>query len=244
MVKEKNHVTGLNILAVGAHPDDLELLCSGTLAKYVKYGNKVFMYHTCNGDKGGFNRSSESIKAERDAEAKNAAGIIGAESMAGIFEDGNVYINDHSKRVMAEAIRKTRADVIITHNPDDYHTDHINTSKLVTEANYMSTIQNYITESPFLSRVPAVYFMETLGGINFIPELYVDISDTMQTKKKMIAAHKSQVIFLNEHSHLDIIEWMDICGRYRGYQCGAEYAECFTQRIDWPVGKSGNLLPI
>jgi len=69
-------------------------------------------------------------------------------------------------------------------------------------------------------------------------------SQTMQIKKEMISAHKSQVVFLKEHSSLDIIDWIDICGRYRGYQCGTIYAECFTQRIDWPIGKSGCLLPI
>ena len=239
-----NSLTGLNVLAVGAHPDDIELLCSGTLAKYSELGNKIFMYHTCNGDKGGFNKTTECIKAERDIEAKNSAKIIGAESFGGIFEDGDVFINDKSRKKMVEVIRNTKADVIITHHPNDYHTDHINTSKLVLEANYMSTIQNYVTDSIYLKKVPSVYYMETLGGINFIPEVYVDISQTMQIKKKMISAHKSQVIFLKEHSNLDIIDWIDICGRYRGYQCGAIYAECFTQRIDWPVGKSGCLLPL
>ena len=234
----------LNILAVGAHPDDLELLCAGTLSKYINSGNKVVMYHTCNGDKGGFNKTPEEIRKEREIEARNAACIIGAESRGGDFEDGNVYVNDKSKKLMVEIIRKYKADVIITHHPDDYHTDHINTSRLVTEANYMSSIPNYITKSHYLKKIPTIFFMETLGGINFIPEYYVDISDTIEIKKKMIAAHKSQVSFLKEHSHLDIIEWIDICGRYRGYQCGVKYAECFTQRVDWPVGKSGNLLPV
>jgi len=239
-----NSLTGLNVLAIGAHPDDIELLCSGTLAKYSELGNKIFMYHTCNGDKGGFNKTSEFIRAERDIEAKNAAKIIGAESFGGIFEDGDVFIDDKSRKEIVEVIRKTKADVIITHHPNDYHTDHINTSKLVIEANYMSTIQNYVTDSLYLKKVPSVYYMETLGGINFIPEIYVDISQTMQIKKEMISAHKSQVVFLKEHSSLDIIDWIDICGRYRGYQCGTIYAECFTQRIDWPIGKSGCLLPI
>lgn len=244
MSKEPNTIKGLNILAIGAHPDDLELLCAGTLAKYAKLGNKIFMYHTCMGDKGGYNRSTDEIKMERMAEAKNSASLIGAFSMGGVFEDGNVYINDESKKMMVEAIRKTNADVIITHHPNDYHTDHINTSRLITEANYLSSIQNYSTPSPFINKIPIIYYMETLGGINFIPELYVDISETIDIKKKMISSHKSQIIFLKEHSHLDIIEWIDICGRYRGYQCGVVHAECFVQRIDWPVGKSGNRLPL
>lgn len=237
-------IKGYNILAIGAHPDDLELLCAGTLAKYSKLGNKVFMYNTCNGDKGGYDKTPIEIKKEREFEARNAAAIIGAENIGGDFEDGNVYISDKSKKIMAEVIRKCKADVIITHHPNDYHTDHINTSRLVIETNYMTSIQNYKTKSPFLKKIPLIYFMETLGGINFTPEFYVDISNTMEIKKKMIQAHKSQVDFLKKHSNINIIDWIEICGRYRGYQCGRTYAECFTQKIDWPVGKSGNLLPV
>lgn len=233
----------MNILAVGAHPDDLELLCAGTLAKYARSGNKVYMYHTCNGDKGGFNKTPDEIRKERELEAKNSAKVIDAESFGGDFEDGNVYVNDQSKRLMVETIRKCNADVIITHHINDYHTDHINTSLLVTEANYMASIQNYKTKTPYLSKIPLIYFMDTLGGINFNPEYYVDISETMGIKLKMLSNHKSQVNFLKEHSNIDIIEWIEISGRYRGFQSGVKYAECFTQKIDWPLGKSKNFLP-
>lgn len=233
----------MNILAVGAHPDDLELLCAGTLAKYAKSGNKVYMYHTCNGDKGGFNKTSDEIKRERELEAKNSAKVISAESLGGDFEDGNVYISDKSKKLMVELIRKCNADVIITHHASDYHTDHINTSLLVAEANYLTSIQNYKTKTPYLNKIPIIYFMDTLGGINFTPEYYVDISETMEVKLKMLGCHKSQVDFLQKHSNINILEWIEISGRYRGFQSGAKYAECFIQKVDWPVGKSKDLLP-
>jgi LmbE family N-acetylglucosaminyl deacetylase len=233
----------LNILAVGAHPDDLELLCAGTLAKYAKSGNSIYMYHTCNGDKGGFNKTSDEIRTERELEAKNSAKVINAKSFGGDFEDGNVYVNDQSKRLMVEIIRRCCTDVIITHHANDYHTDHINTSLLVTEANYMASIQNYKTKTSYLNKIPLIYFMDTLGGINFNPEYYVDISETMKIKLKMLSCHKSQVDFLRKHSNIDIIEWIEISGRYRGFQSGVKYSECFTQKIAWPVGKSKNLLP-
>jgi len=183
----------MNILAIGAHPDDIELLCAGTLAKYYKNGDRVFMYHTCKGGGGGIdNKPSNLIAEERKLEAEQSAKLIKAEVFGGDFNDGCVCVDNDTRKLVIEAIRRCRTDIIITHHPNDYHTDHVNTSRLVSEANFMTTTQNYKTESEYLKKVPIVYYMDTLGGINFQPAHYVDITNTIKIKLEMLATHKSQ----------------------------------------------------
>jgi LmbE family N-acetylglucosaminyl deacetylase len=84
--------------------------------------------------------------------------------------------------------------------------------------------------------------MDTIAGISFQPEQYVDISSNFDTKKKMLAAHRSQELWLARYG-MDYQEFMECVARYRGLQCGVRYAECFQSSPTWPKWCKGSLLP-
>ena len=123
----------MRVLAVGAHPDDLEILCAGTLARYKQAGHEVIMAHACNGDCGHFVIPPEELARQRAAEARAAAEILGAEVLTiPDMGDGDLRGDDVKARMaMVDIIRMARPDVIITHGPEDYMPDHVAVSELV-----------------------------------------------------------------------------------------------------------------
>ena len=233
----------MRILAVGAHPDDLELLCAGTLAKYSKEGHTVVMAHMCNGNKGHFTIPPEELASMRAEEAKKSAEIIGAEIIQGEYPDLELGIDENSKRTAVDVIRRARPDVIITHSPDDYMVDHINTSRLIVEASFIATLPHYKSDYPAHNIIPPVFFMDTLAGVNFIPTEYVDITDEIEIKEKMLLCHQSQYIWLRDHDHIDYVDFMKSLSKFRGIQCGVKYAEGFKQYQVWGRIVPRRLLP-
>ncbi|HOL54819.1 MAG TPA: PIG-L family deacetylase [bacterium] len=233
----------MRILAVGAHPDDLELLCAGTLIKYSKEGHTVVMAHMCNGNKGHFTIPPEELASIRAEEAKKSAEIIGAEIIQGEYPDLELGIDENSKRTAVNVIRRARPDVIITHSPDDYMVDHINTSRLIVEASFIATLPHYKSDYPAHNVIPPVFFMDTLAGVNFIPTEYVDITDEIEIKEKMLLCHQSQYIWLRDHDHIDYVDFMKSLSKFRGIQCGVKYAEGFKQYQVWGRIVPRRLLP-
>jgi LmbE family N-acetylglucosaminyl deacetylase len=231
------------VLAFGAHPDDLELLCAGTLARYAEKGVKVFMCNVTDGAKGGLGGDPEKIRKKRQVEAAASAGVIGAVSLAGPFRDGELEATLESRRWIIDTIRQCAPDVVFAHHPHDYHPDHKAVSSLVVDAIYHVAIPHFETEHPALASVPLLYFFDTVCGIGFLPEEYVDISSVIDKKKRMMAAHASQLDFVREHHRVDFIDMIEVTGRYRGYQCNAPYAEGFIASQSWPRGTTQRVLP-
>ncbi len=223
----------MNVLAVGAHPDDLELLCGGTLALYSQNGHKIFMCQALNGNLGHEKIPRDELRDIRRQEAINAAKIINAESMTIDIDDMDIHDTQETRLKMAEIIRKADPDVIITHSPDDYHTDHNITSGVVFNSSFASTLPQLKTETPCNKKITPIYYMDTVVGVNFQPEEYVDITDVIEIKKEMFSCHKSQVSWLKEHHKIDMIEFMYSFARFRGMQCGVKYAEGFKQLKVW-----------
>ncbi|OGS21691.1 MAG: hypothetical protein A3J83_02105, partial [Elusimicrobia bacterium RIFOXYA2_FULL_40_6] len=180
----------MRILAIGAHPDDLEILCAGTLAKYSERKHKVFMAHLCNGDLGGKNITPAELARVRKIEAQKAAKLICAEELGGIASDLDLYADRETRKKVVDIIRYARPDVIFTHSPDDYMPDHVITSKLVFDAAFAATLPNYKTKSKVHESIVPIYYMDTMAGINFFPTDYVDITETTGIKKKMLLCHK------------------------------------------------------
>ena len=233
-----------SVLAIGAHPDDLELLCGGTLAKFSKNGHKVFMYHACTGDKGDLHKTSEEIKKIRAKEAVNAARIIGAESFGGDFDDFDIAVNLENRLFIVDVIRKCSPDLIFTHHPNDYLTDHINLSRLVMEACNIVASPKLITNyEASKSGIPRLFYIDTFSGIGFNPIEYVDISNYINLKISAMKEHASQLIFVKEATNEDLLEMINISGRYRGFQCGVDYAEGFIESLAWPRKSVTRILP-
>lgn len=232
-----------NILAIGAHPDDLEISCSGTLAAYAKNGNNVFMYYATDGDKGGIEKTKDEIREIRKKESSASAKVIGASSFGGDFHDTEIAVNLVNRLIIIDVIRQCNPDIVITHFPGDYHTDHINLSRLVFEASYIAGIPKLETKHKATKNFPHLFYMDTICGIGFEPKEYVDISDFFEIKIEMMKKHKSQLNFINDISGIDFLDMIEICSRFRGYQCNTKYAEGFIECAAWPRGATKRLLP-
>ena len=236
----------MNILGIGAHPDDLEIACGGTLAKYAKSGHKVFMCHISNGNMGHALIMPDELISIRKKEAIEAAKKLGAEDVSVDIGTGDIEVDASNQSIIkniVEIIRWTKPDVIITHNPDDYMQDHMEASRLAYNASFASSLVHYATKTPSFGNIPSVFYMDTLAGVNFIPTEYVDISDTIEAKLEALSCHESQVKWMLDHDHIDFVDFVRTCSKYRGLQCGVPYAEGFRQYSGWPRFKTVRLLP-
>ena len=119
--------------------------------------------------------------------------------------------------------------------------DHREVSKLVFDASFVASVPQY--GAPGKAAVTPIYYMDNLAGMNFEPTEFVDISDELETKIQMLECHHSQLDWMREHDHIDFADMVRTCSRYRGYQCGAEYAEGFRMCKAYLKGTTKRLLP-
>jgi LmbE family N-acetylglucosaminyl deacetylase len=234
----------MRVLAVGAHPDDLEILCGGTLARYVREGHEVVMCNATLGDRGSFEHTSEEIARIRLGEARRAAELAGAEHVTLGLSDSEVDANDPEQvRLVVDLVRDARPDVIVTHSPNDYMSDHNEISKLVFGSSFHATLPLLETGKPHHHTVAPIYYMDTVMGIDFQPLEYVDVTSTIETKIAMLEAHESQLTWLRDHDGVDVVEQVRTMTRFRGQQCGVEYAEGFAPCLTWLRATTRRLLP-
>ncbi len=166
----------MNILAVGAHPDDVETMCAGTLAKYAAQGHKVFIATATNGNIGSAHHTMEEIGRIRKQEAANSAAIIGAEYICLDYDDEMFFEIDRETRLkFINLVRHCKADVIFTHNPHDYNPDHMLTSKIINDIAVMIPIAHLKTEEPPYNVIPSIWYFEPANSMGFVPTDYVDM---------------------------------------------------------------------
>lgn len=232
----------MNVLAIGCHPDDIEISCSGTLAKCVKRGDKVTVCHVANGNMGHEIIPPNELREIRAKEAKKAGSLAGIEVIS--LDIGDLLPNgcDMAQRdKVMELIRKVQPDFIITHSPTDYMPDHLAVSKLVFDASFAASVPQYGVGSK--APVVPIFYMDNLAGMNFNPTEYVDITDEIELKINMLECHESQLKWMRDHDNIDFAEFVRVCSRFRGLQCGVGYAEGFTQELVWPKVVARRLLP-
>jgi LmbE family N-acetylglucosaminyl deacetylase len=229
----------VRILAIHAHPDDLEFQCAGTLALLRAAGHHVTMATMTPGDCGSAEHDAETIAAIRREEARAAAGRIGAECLCLEFRDLAIVDDDESRRRVTEALRRSRPDVVITAPPADYLCDHEATSALVRNACFFAPIPNYATRqwepAPPLGRIPHLYFVDPIEGIDrdgrpVGADFHVDVTSVFETKRAMLACHASQREWLLRHHGID--EYLESQARWsarRGAEIGIAHAEAFRQ---------------
>lgn len=234
----------MNILAIGAHPDDLEMQCGGTLAKYASLGHKVFMVHVSTGNVGHMVIPPEELIHIRADEARQAGALIGAEVIS--LGEMDLYVrsdNMETRDKVIDVIRLAKPDIIITHNPHDYMDDHEETSRLVFEAAMAATVPHQKTTHEHFGRLTPLYYIEPVAGVNSLPEEFVDITDFIDIKLKMLGCHISQHKWLKEHDSLDVLDLARTLSRLRGYQCDTGYAEGFTSCRQYHKLSTRRLLP-
>lgn len=207
------NMVGRNILAVGAHPDDIEIGCAGTIAKHVRNGDHVIIlvltdpYFT-NHD-GTVLRGTEEGKLE----AINGANILGADLIHFDFETKNLPYSSVTVEAINKVIDDNKIDTIYTHWYHDTHQDHLRTTQSVLSAGrYVPNMLMYEPEYP-----------AGRSHMGFRNQYYVDITDTFELKMKALAQHETQV---NKYVN-DFMGAVEARSRHRGYELGVKYAECF-----------------
>ena len=228
----------MNILAIGAHPDDIEESCGGTLAKYAKLGHKVFTATTTNGNIGSATLPMDEIAKIRKEEARKAAAVIGAEYVCLDYDDEMFYETKEVRLAFINLVRYCKADVIFTHSLHDYNPDHMLTSKIINDIAVMIPIAHLKTEEEPYDVIPSIWMWEPVAGMGFQPTDYVDITDFYETKMKMLNCMESQKAWMaanyaslegDEERFFDTIR---ILSEFRGMQAGCKYAEGFVRAMD------------
>ena len=242
------------VLAIHAHPDDLEFQCAGTLALLKQRGCESHMANMTAGDCGSAELSPDEISKVRRDEGRKAAELLGAGFTSLEFKDLQICVDNDSRRRVTEVIRRTRPDIVITAPPVDYMSDHEMTSRLVRDATFNASCPNYVTQqwdpAPATARIPYLYYVDPLEGVDWYgqPTPYdfiVDISTTFDLKLEMLACHDSQRAWLRRQHGLD--EYLDGCRRWsarRGKEIGAAYGEAYRQHRGHPYPHDNVLLEL
>lgn len=222
----------LDILAFGAHPDDVELGCSGTIAKEISLGRKVGIIDLTQGELG--TRGNAQTRKE---EASEGARILGVEVRENLkFADG-FFVNDQAHQLeIIKIIRKYRPEIVLCNAIDDRHIDHGKGSKLVSDACFLSGLRKIETEYKGVTqdvwRPKVVYHY--IQWKNIEPDFVVDISGFMDKKLASVLAYKTQFYDANSNepntpiSNKNFLDSVTYRARDLGRLIGVDFAEGFT----------------
>ena len=195
----------INILAIGAHPDDIEFGCGGSLIKFADRGHKVYLLVMTEGGLGG----EITVRAKEQMDAKDKLGA--KELFWGGYEDTHLKADKDMIVKIEQVIREVKPTFIFCHFPDDTHQDHRNLAQATISAT------RYVRN---------VLFYEGPTTQNFNPQVFIDISSTLDQKVEALKAHKSQIEKTNIED-LTIIELTRSSANFRGIQGRVKYAESF-----------------
>ncbi len=212
----------MKVIGIGAHPDDIEIYMFGLLSCYLDRNDDVYVAVATDGAAGIIKGSNNLIK-KREKESEIALSVFGKPFMMGL-PDGNLSGANDAQKIIKEFITKIKPDLVITHSPEDYHPDH--------------RILSYYVENAVGFKCP-VLLADTLMGVNFIPEYYIDITKNFQKKSQAILAHKSQ-------SPEKFLKATRLLNRFRSAQCNApsgNYAEAYRFNRRFPFSDVSYLLP-
>ena len=233
------------VLAIHAHPDDIEILAAGTLAVLAGAGHQISIATVTGGDLGSGEGTPEETSRIRQAEAARAAALIGAQYRCGGVPDLGVFNNDPTRRTVTELLRWAQAQIVLTASPADYHPDHETVSQLVRDACFAASVPNYRSgEAPPLPAVPHLYFMDPIGGRDregrwTVPDFGADVGAVFETKKAMLTCHASQHAWVaRQHDVPDHVAAMEAWTRRRGRDFGIEMGEGFRQYRHHPYPRT------
>jgi len=229
------------LLAVLAHPDDAEILVGGTLLHLKDRGWELGIITMTAGDCGSATVGREEIARIRYAEAQAAAAYLGASyACVGLMDVEVTYGVENLRRVV-DAMRRFDPDVVMTHSPVDYMTDHEEASRLARGAVFALAIPNYETRqnpsAPRARSTPALYYADAIEGKDplgrrIYPQFYVDIGNQLPQKREMLSRHVSQREWLRSHHGMDeYLDRMTAWAAGYGAECGLAYAEGFRQHL-------------
>jgi N-acetylglucosamine malate deacetylase 1 len=243
------------VLALMAHPDDIEITCAGTLVLLQRAGWAVHLATMTAGDMGSMRLSRGKIARIRRREAAASARILGATYDCLGFNDLTIICDERSKRRVSGLVRKRRPDLLITHPPVDYMADHEETSRLAREAAFASTMPNWkATDSNArpCEALPVILYADPIDNADHfgrrVPARYVvDVTPVIDVKERMLAAHESQRSWLRaQHGEDEYLLWMRRMGADRARdvrKASVKFAEGFTQHLGHAFPKRDVLTP-
>jgi LmbE family N-acetylglucosaminyl deacetylase len=224
-------------LAIGAHPDDIEILCAGTLALLREKGWNVVFATMTPGDCGSTSLSREEISTVRKREAAASAALLNGVYHCMECDDVFVAYDRPTLVKVIALIRQVRPDIVFTMSPQDYMVDHEVTSTVVQTGCFAAGIKNIGTgDEPFLS-IPYLYYCDPIEGKDRFgspihPTTIVNVTSTMPLKEKMFLCHESQLSWLKAHHGLDeYVASMRALAAGRGSLMGVRFAEGFRQHL-------------
>jgi len=179
--------TKLNVLFIGAHPDDCDEFAGGTAILYSRLGCRVKFISMTNGDAGHQSMGGGALAKRRMLEAQEAGKRFGVDYQVMDNHDGELMPTLENRLKVIREIRNWKADLVITHPPDDYHPDHRYTSLLVQDASYMVIVPNVAADVTPLKKNPVFLYQ----GFS-TPDIAVDIDAVFDQKIYAMSAHESQ----------------------------------------------------
>jgi bacillithiol biosynthesis deacetylase BshB1 len=229
----------VDVLAIAAHPDDVELTCAGTLVMLSRQGRSFAIVDLTRGEMG-----TRGTTETREAEARRAAEILGAAFRETLdFGDGGLVHSRENELVLIDVIRREKPRLILTSYPDDRHPDHRRAGEIVRDAAFYAGLRRIETAHAAHRPQQTIYFPTA----NYHhPTFVVDVTPAMETRRKAILAFASQFhdprssepqTMLSQQSFLDAVEAR---ARHFGFMAGAEFAEGFVSmrppKIADPIG--------
>jgi LmbE family N-acetylglucosaminyl deacetylase len=198
----------MNILAIGAHPDDIELGCAGTLLRYARAGHHVFYLIMSEGARGG----DAAVRVHEQEEAARRLGV--KKVFWGKCVDTQFQVGREMITLIEQVCDEIKPDEVYVNHADDSHQDHRALAKAVVSATRY---------------VPRVLFYEDYTSMDFNPEIFVDITDVIDQKVEVIKMHTSQITRVRSvrKGGLDMLESVHAVAHFRGFQGKVRYAEGF-----------------
>ena len=228
----------MKILAIGAHPDDTDILCGGTLALYAQAGHEVTVAIATNGNAGSATLGRDEIARIRRAEAERSCAIIGAGLIWMDFDDEWLFDDRPTRTRFIDAIRESAPDIVIAHSTNDYHPDHRIAGQVASDARIPSAVRLVETSLPALETIPKLYTMDTVGSLDpGALDCFVDISGVIDVKTRMLEAHASQKDWLSHIFDMSYVEFMRSQAAALGSRIGVAFAEGFTEVPAYPPAR-------
>ncbi len=233
-----------SVLAIFAHPDDIEFVAAGTLIRLKDCGWEVHYLNVANGCCGSTTTGPAETAAIREQESRRAAARLGAHYYPPICNDLEVAYTTPTVQKIAAIVRRSKPTIVLTHAPVDYMEDHMQTCRLALTATFARAAPNFTTDPPVevWDGEVAVYHAQPHGNRLPVertvvkPELTIAIDEVMDRKLQMLEEHRSQLAWLQSSQGLNsycqtMLELCEEVARNSGRSC--RYAEGWRRHLHW-----------
>jgi LmbE family N-acetylglucosaminyl deacetylase len=231
-----------SVLAIAAHPDDIEFLFAGTMLQLARRGWELHYINLCDGSRGSTTMNQKECASKRLEEAKAACVVLGATFYPPIYPDMEASYNTVHLKKVAAVVRQARPTILLTHSPQDYMEDHEIACKLAVSAAFAHGMPNLQSEPPFpvFMEPVTVYHAQPVGNTTPLgepvrPHFFVDETEVIDKKIEALACHVSQKQWLDESQGQDsYLETAREMSREVGRMSGKyAYAEGWRRHQHW-----------